>query len=571
MVTLSVDSEISSQISLALFGGNFLFTRDRLGDQGTFDELSEALGVENIRYPGGAIAERIFDISVPNRSVSFDDQSGSNVEIVPLDEFLSFAEESGHSVTIVLPTVTFLSANTDENGNRFADFDEALLAQFAIDVASGVYGNVEIQAFEIGNEYWGSGEMSAVEYGRLSSQMVEVLDDALGTVSNAQFPTDQIDLVVQAGTNFGYSQLSNQYSMLAGPDEVLQALADDYNLGTDVDFKFGSGALNWTAINNELIMREFDTQAEIDGLDGVAAHVYSREPVVPGSREFFLNQLDDSWLEDFPDLKTYITEWNLKSGVGSLGENDYGLKQAHEMLNIVEAFSEHNVDAAHVWPLSQNTSNALSRGFEFDELSPPGEMFRLMAEELPATRPLDLSSSDNQETELSLPDVDVHAFGSPDKFVLYLASTSDEISNSSVDLNSLLSDEDTTFVTYLGVEPGDAPGGVRSNAVIEEVSASDVRDEIFVDGVLEVELDAREIMQVVIENPTWSEEMETYWVNVGEADADTDDGPVIPVTDPQPGEDPDNPAVGEAANDDGLDMSALLFGLLPLLFVLGGV
>jgi len=570
MVNLSVGSEINPLMTQAIFGGNFLFTRDGLGDQGTFDELSEALGVENIRFPGGAITERLFDISDPNRSVSFDEQLGSNVEIVPLNDFFSFAEEGGYSVTIVLPTKTFLTTTTDENGDRFADFDEAVLTQFAIDVTSGVYGNVEIQAFEIGNEYWGSGEMSAVEYGRLSSQMVEVLDVALGSVSNEQFPTDQIDLVVQAGTNFDYSQLNDQYSTLTDPDDILQALTDDYNLEIKSDFKFNSGELNWTVINSELIMREFDTQAELEGLDGVTAHVYSREPVVPGSREFVLNQLDNSWLEEFPDLKTYITEWNLKSGVDGLGENDYGLKQAHEMLNIVEAFSDHNVDAAHVWPLSQNTSNALSRGFEFDELSPPGEMFRLMAEELPDTRPLDLSTSDDQETELSLPDVDVHAFGNPYKLVLYLASNSDEISNSSVDLNSLLSDEDTAFVTYLGVEPGDDPGGVRSSAVVEEASASEVHDEIFVDGVLEVELDAREIMQVVIESPSWSEEMETYWLKVGESDADPGDGPIIIVTDPQPVEDLDDPVVGVDEDDGGLDISALLFGLLPLLFILGG-
>ena len=82
----------------ASFGGNF-FNRDQLGEQGLYDELSAALGVENIRYPGGAITER------------------------------------------------------------------------------------------------------------LSSHMVKVFEGSINAVSNEQFPTDQIDLVVQTGTIFRHSKL----------------------------------------------------------------------------------------------------------------------------------------------------------------------------------------------------------------------------------------------------------------------------------------------------------------------------------------------------------------------------
>lgn len=569
MVALEISSEIGNPMSQALFGGNFLFTRDQLGDEGTFDELSAALGTENIRYPGGSITERLFDVSDPNRSIAFDDHAGANVEIVPLSEFMAFAEQEGHSVTIVLPTRSYFSDETDMNDNRFVDFDEQALSQFAIDVASGIYGNVQIDAFEIGNEYWGSGEMSSVEYGRVSSRMVEVLDTALDSVSNVTFPSNEIDIVVQSGTNFSYSQLDDQYSYISDPDEILEALAEDYGLDLEADFKFGSGALNWTAINNELIMREFDTPEEIGGLDAVAAHVYSREPEIPGTREFFLKEIDNSWLEKFPDLKTYITEWNLKSGVGALGSDDYGLKQAHEMLNILEAFSDHGVDAAHVWPLSQNTSNALSRGFEYDELSPPGEMFRLMEEELTGTRPLDLIGSEGRETEITVSDIDVHTFANPEKFVMYLASTSDEVTSTTIDLRNLLSEDDSAYVTYLGVQPGDEPGGVTSGALVEEPSAKEVQQEIFVDGMVQVDLDAYEIMQVVITSPTWTEDMENYWSNVEGNDPDPDDEPVIPETDP-PIEDPENPEVdSDDGGDDSSGISGILLAFLPLLALLG--
>ncbi|NIZ61253.1 type I secretion protein [Sedimentitalea sp. CY04] len=572
MVALEIGSEIGNPISQNLFGGNFLFTRDRLGDEGTYDEVSAALGTENIRYPGGSITERLFDITDPDRSIAFDYEAEKFVEIVPISEFLAFAEQEGLTVTVVLPTRSFLSEETDINDNRFVEIDEQALSQFAIDVASGVYGNAKIDAFEIGNEYWGSGEMSSVEYGRVSSRMVEILDAALDSVSNADFPSDDIDLVVQSGTNFSHSQLDDQYSYTSDPDEILEALQADYGLDPEGDFKFSSGALNWTSINDEMITREFDTPEEIGGLDAVAAHVYSREPEVPGTRDFFLKQIDNSWLEKFPDLETYITEWNLKSGVGALGSSDYGLKQAHEMLNIIEAFSDHGVDAAHVWPLSQNTSNALSRGFEFEKLSAPGEMFRLMEEELTGTRPLDLIGSDGGETEISVSNIDVHAFASPEKYVMYLASTSDEVTNTTVDLSNLLSEDDSAYVTYLGVQPGDDPGGITSDAFIEEPSAREVQQEIFVNGIVKVDLDAHEIMQVVINSPTWSDDMENYWSNIGGDSSEPVDEPVIPETDPPNDDDAqkyDQVEVSDEGGDDGSGFSGILVALLPLLALFG--
>ena len=43
----------------------------------------------------------------------------------------------------------------------------------------------------------------------------------------------------------------------------------------------------------------------------------------------------------------------------------------------MEEFVVSGVDAAHVWPLNENTRNALSNGFTFDEATAPGEMFAL--------------------------------------------------------------------------------------------------------------------------------------------------------------------------------------------------
>lgn len=102
-------------------------------------------------------------------------------------------------------------------------------------------------------------------------------------------------------------------------------------------------------------------------------HVYSKEPVVPNTRDFQFEVVDQLWLEEGPfgPLDQYVSEWNQSGSSGAFDrEEDYGLYHAQEMLNVVEAFSYWGVDRAAVWPLVQNTPNALSTGWDYDTLSP---------------------------------------------------------------------------------------------------------------------------------------------------------------------------------------------------------
>lgn len=507
MVSVSINQEYWNAFGQDQYGGNFLFMRDRLGEGGSFDELSAELGVETLRYPGGAVTERLFDINNPNRVIGYDDSEDEMAELVPLSEFLAFAGEAGHSVTIVLPTRDFLSEHTDINGNRYPGFDHRELIKFVQDVAAGVHGEAEIKAFEIGNEYWGGGQMSSVEYGRLASEMSDVVDDALASIAGEYPQVQDIEIVVQSGTNFNHSKLDDQYSDLETPQEILGQLSQDFDMGFGETFLNSSGDVNWTAVNDELLRNEF-SDAEFDSIDGVVTHIYSRGPESPGHRDFALKNIQRSWEERDPDLKKYITEWNQKSTDGLDEENDYGLKQAHEILNIMEEFSEHDVDTAHVWPLLQNTRNTLSQGFEHEELTPAGEMFRLMEGALPGTRPLDLIGSARDQNELSLEQVDLHAFASPEKLVLFLASNADEVSSTMVDLNGLLTSGDEVSVTYLGVEEGDNPGSRHADAFLDTPTDSEIETEIYVAGQLRADLDAFEIMRVVVDHPQWTPAME---------------------------------------------------------------
>ncbi|MFP3384274.1 type I secretion protein [Tritonibacter sp. SIMBA_163] len=576
---IGANPEFRSNFTQDNFGGNFLFHRDTLDGDQSYRQLVQDLGVETVRFPGGSVTEEYFDISNPNSSSGINPENGEPVNLIPLNDWLTTAGELGISTTVVIPTRTYLSESTDENGDREPDFDHEELYGFVRDVVRGVHGNGEIAAFEIGNEYWGSGQMSSVEYGRLSSEMSSVIDQALSDSQDMGFDTGDIDVVVQAGTNFDFARLDSSYDDLDTPEAVLSALSEEYSQDFSEGFTFSSGEINWSKVNNALIMNEFDDQ-EIDQIDGVSSHIYTRGELNPEMRDFSTRLVESTWLERNEDLDTYVTEWNLKSTPSLDPDTDYGLRQAHEMLEILEQFPEHGVDTAHAWPLLQNTRNALSSGFEHDELTVGGEMFRMMEESLPGNRSIDLVGSENSETEYSSPTIDVHAFGNPDELVLFLTSKSEEVTSNDFDLSGLLSGGENISVTYLGVDEGDTPGSRNANANVEEATSEEIENEIFNNGILHADLDSLEVMRVVVSQPTWTEEMEVYWEavgivedEVGEIDGVYDaealiesltsgPGDVPPVDEPSPEPDED------FDDDGGLGIAAIALGLLPLLALL---
>ena len=536
------------------FGGNLLAPRgDLLGD-GSYAEAVEYLGVSGLRYPGGALTEYVFDITDPDAEVVYDPRSEEEQTMIGLTDFMSYALDADQPVTIVVPTRTQTSENYDENGDRYADIDEAELRAFVQDLVSGEYGEAKIQAFEIGNEYWGSGEMTALEYGRVASEMATIINDELEKAGN--FDTD---VVVQKGNNFGYSRLSDDYEGVPG-EEVLATLNEKYGTEFDDEALFNSGDVNWGYVNSKLVLSSFDTDVEKEAVDGVVTHIYSRGDVAESTRYFDLDQINDTWAEDIPGIEIYITEWNLKSTPGLDREEDYGLFQGQEMLQIMEEFGRTGVDKAHVWPLIQNTRNALAEGQEFDAATPPGEMFALMSETLPGKVLLDFQEGD-KDTEAEFGDVSVHMFAGEDELAFYVMNGSKESAASAdIDLSSLVSDYNVSDILVLGVEDDEMPGSNKSQAVIEELDAS-----IMQDGKLEASLSPGEIMQVVLTDVVPTEGFEDIWDAANSVDPFADEvipqpEPVTepdpePVLDPQPEPQPVIPDVplDDVTDDDAED------------------
>lgn len=138
----------------AHFGGNVLATDDRFGDEGTTDETFATLNIDFARYPGGSLTEDCFCIATPDNETVIDRNTGEELDFLPVDEMFSYAHAEGIAVSMVLPTRIFIGEETDANGDRVADVDEALLRGFISGIADGTFGlPPAIQAFELGNEY----------------------------------------------------------------------------------------------------------------------------------------------------------------------------------------------------------------------------------------------------------------------------------------------------------------------------------------------------------------------------------------------------------------------------------
>jgi hypothetical protein len=492
VISLVVKSLFDRTFSNDHFGANILSTRDRLGDEGTYDEAVDFLGVGTIRYPGGSLTERYFDISDPDQLMVEHFITGAALELLPYSEFMSFAEETGRAVLVVLPTRTQLSEQSDSNGDRFAAVDEEVLRDFVRDTLDGFYGSPKIAGFEIGNEYWDSGQMTSVEYGRVASTMARIVKEELNSHPDFDIRFVDTKIHVQMGMDYGYAGLDNRYDGTA-QDQLEQFMAD-YNLQLGEGFLSSSGKVAWPKIANLLIMREFDLLEEREAFDGVVAHVYSRGELNISSHSYELRLIAQTWGQEFDHVKPVVTEWNVRSP-GRDPQTDFGLIQAGEMLDMVQAMGLYDVSAAYVWAVQQGSRSNLA-GDEGDPvIKVGGAFFQMMAEALPGTRAIVLQGAGKRESEIALENAEVHAFAGGEKLVLYFQSTtSNDTHETTVDLSGLLTGFDNIKMTRLGVIEGDGVGSSKATPVSTELDPSEHHD----NGILSVSLAPREIVQVTI-------------------------------------------------------------------------
>ena len=98
-----LDFSLGEDVNTGIFGGNFLFHKNSISNEGTFDEAADQLGVEGLRYPGGAISEVLFDIGNPDSPTAIDPVSGDVVSVTPISDFLEFAVETDRRLCCTKP------------------------------------------------------------------------------------------------------------------------------------------------------------------------------------------------------------------------------------------------------------------------------------------------------------------------------------------------------------------------------------------------------------------------------------------------------------------------------------
>jgi serralysin len=186
--------ELRRSIGEKLFGANLLITSAQPDGALTIDygygAAINSVGISNLRYPGGTVTEYHFDLNNPEARQSIFSNSQA---LIPQQAFLDYAAAAETSVTLVIPTRVAFGVGNDawsalQNGtygNRQVSEsyleDVATWVEYAVIEAS--QRGVQIAAFEIGNEFWLSGEMTSAEYGRVASAVLSAANTGIEGLS----------------------------------------------------------------------------------------------------------------------------------------------------------------------------------------------------------------------------------------------------------------------------------------------------------------------------------------------------------------------------------------------------
>lgn len=316
--SIDTDSQVSDQIGPGFFGGNFLVGRDNLG--GTFADKADLLGLDLLRYPGGAIAEDHFDITNPDAPLP-----GLDGHHTGLTEFLNFCALTGRIPAIVIPTKKY-------SADLPAGLEE--VRAFATRLNAGEFGPIDNLVIQIGNEFYADNAQYAAisdnRYGEIASQMAVVVHDTLD---------DPPVISVQIGRRL--------------PE-------------------------------TNRIMDHFDSDAEKDAVTALTVHQYPWTLDAVDARMEKTEARIAEWTAHLGDPKVFLSEWNIGSSPDSSldDRHDYGLAQNPALLEIVFEAVSAGVDYAAIWGVQQRSKTALTGDEGEDDIWAAGHLFGMMSESL---------------------------------------------------------------------------------------------------------------------------------------------------------------------------------------------
>ncbi len=509
MVQISIDdTSVSGNIvNSGMFSTNYLTRFYSAATDGNFAAAITLAGVTGLRFPGGAMTEESFDMTDPNRA--FDDQGR---KLTPMDGFLEFAKTTGSEVTIVIPTREMFRSATDGHGNRF--IDAAKVAEVKTFVTNTLedlkqMGNVTvtdiIKAFELGNEYWGSGEMTSTEYGRVVNALAPVIEDAIAQVLG-QSAVGDIGILAQMGGPWGSEFEANGLygSLNATSNPALLA-----ELGLDAGDFGTNGKLKWNAkveLSNTDIIEQINPGAK-SAVTGLVEHFYlatDANDLTYSSDTLRQINVDMQFWRDagYTDKDLVITEWNIQADNAA----QYGLKGAGAFLFQFESMIQMGVDEAFTWPLLSSRTTELAGALNgAPYLTPAGAALQHMAANLTGLHLLDVN-----DTTAGL---EISAYGSQSTVVMYLSSRDVARMQLQADVSGLVDGFVLTSAEMIGVDMATSDGrhvGYRGGTVsvpyyAEHDVRAEIRDlneaQIFNANTITASIGAYEVLMLVFERP----------------------------------------------------------------------
>ena len=369
MLHLEVESNVflSNIIKESMFGINFVTSYDwEFSDNQKNLELLSQLNASSLRFPGGSVTERDFteaSFLTSNWAAEvYTDRNGNSNSLISLSDFISVAAHIGADIQLVVPTRVAFKESAGQalaNGNYgsrqdlSSEYLQLVLDYLSFASAEAEQNGVQITRLELGNEFWGSGEMSAAEYGILAARLAVLL--------RSIYPNVEIVAQVASSANM-YSPLNEQKVYLEpdGNGDYFVHIKSEYKGVIPSGWLEGAMPANGNAVTQTRTIA--DSFLAVDGavtaLSGIVDHVYFDAGFdgIDTQRDFALRTIPYQFATRLGtvDVDTYVTEWSARNPRASNSEenlgNANGLHYAHSTIEAFFELSSNGVDSANFWP-----------------------------------------------------------------------------------------------------------------------------------------------------------------------------------------------------------------------------
>ena len=469
-------------MSADMFGINVMISKNEIGPGG-IDKAVAATGTQLVRYPGGTITEQVFDVRNPDQPIlpgryPHKDLMPVNEDFLEFSRFMDWAGKDGLEVVFVLPTYALIQRDGPHAGELDAGEVKATL-DFVRQLTdpAGPWAGVSIRALEIGNEYWGSGDMSASQYGQVVNALAAPMEAILK--ANGQEGTA---ILAQAGETWGTSV-------------------------PDAPAGMGHGEKLELAAGNIISEIEAPSRAAIDGL---VRHHY--EPGDGSWGKAGYARIKDMWAKAGVDVPYAITEWNINSAQ-DISQEVMGLKSAGVFLDAQQHLVEAGATLATAWPGQLASPFTLTDKADGGILRPTGAVLAMTSDTLAGARLLDSGIPE-------LGDLNVNAWRLENGgTALYVASRVEERARVTLDPAHLTRGGEISHVEILGIDPATADGvdwrknfqtGQQEKVAVDPwedrgavavIRTVDLAGLVDANGVLSIELDPFEVAEIVWKAP----------------------------------------------------------------------